>query len=51
MSKDNLDENKALIVFSSSAGCTEEVAFKIKETLDNSSIRTETVKIKINLNL
>jgi menaquinone-dependent protoporphyrinogen IX oxidase len=41
----NLHENKALIAFSSRAGCTEEVALKIKEKLESSSIKTEIVKI------
>jgi menaquinone-dependent protoporphyrinogen IX oxidase len=41
----NLHENKVLIVYSSRAGCTEEVALKIKEKLNNSSIKTEIVKI------
>ena len=45
MSNNNSQENKALIVFSSGAGCTEEVALKIKEKLDNSSIKTNIVKI------
>jgi len=45
MNKNNLHENKALIVYSSRAGCTEEVVLKIKEKLDNSSIKTEIVKI------
>ncbi len=34
-----------LIVYSSLAGCTEEVALKIKEKLENSSVKTEIVKI------
>lgn len=34
-----------LIAYSSRAGCTEEVAMKIKETLEKSSINTEIVKI------
>ncbi|MBD3353373.1 MAG: hypothetical protein GF364_17965 [Candidatus Lokiarchaeota archaeon] len=37
MSKDKLNENKVLIAYSSRAGCTEEVALKIKEKLDTSS--------------
>ena len=45
MSNNNSQENKALIVFSSGAGCTEEVALKIKEKLDHSSIKTNIVKI------
>lgn len=36
---------KALIVYSSRAGCTEEVALRIKEQLENSSIATEVVKV------
>jgi len=35
----------ALIAYSSRAGCTEEVALKIKEKLENSSISTEIVKL------
>ncbi len=34
-----------LIAYSSLAGCTEEIALKIKEKLDKSSIRTEIVKL------
>ncbi len=34
-----------MIVYSSLAGCTEEVALKIKGTLDRSSLKTEIVKI------
>ena len=45
MSNNNSQENKALIVYSSGAGCTREVALKIKEKLDNSSINTNIVKI------
>ena len=45
MSNNNSQENKALIVYSSGAGCTEEVALKIKEKLDHSSIKTNIVKI------
>lgn len=36
---------KALIAYSSRAGCTEEVALKIKEKLENSSISTQIVKL------
>ncbi len=36
---------KALIVYSSQAGCTEEVVLKIKEKLDGSLVKTEVVKI------
>jgi len=36
---------KVLIVYSSLAGSTEEVALKIKEKLDSSSVKTEIVKI------
>jgi len=43
--EDNESKGKGLIVYSSQAGCTEEVALKIKEKLDNSSIKTEFVKI------
>jgi menaquinone-dependent protoporphyrinogen IX oxidase len=45
MSSNNSQENKTLIVYSSGAGCTQEVALKIKEKLDNSSIKTNIVKI------
>ena len=45
MSSNNSQENKALIVYSSGAGCTEDIALKIKEKLDNSSIKTNIVKI------
>ncbi len=34
-----------LVVYSSQSGCTEEVAFKIKEKLQSSSVNTELVKI------
>jgi menaquinone-dependent protoporphyrinogen IX oxidase len=36
---------KALIAYSSRAGCTEEVALRIKEQLEDSSIATEIVKV------
>jgi menaquinone-dependent protoporphyrinogen IX oxidase len=41
----NGNGKNALIVYSSLAGCTEEVALKIKEKLENSSINTEIIKI------
>jgi menaquinone-dependent protoporphyrinogen IX oxidase len=41
----NLQGKKALIAYSSRAGCTEEVALKFKEKLENSSMKIEIVKI------
>jgi menaquinone-dependent protoporphyrinogen IX oxidase len=43
--QENNISKKALVVYSSQSGCTEEVARKIREKLESSSIQAELVKI------